>query len=45
MEELASLTLKTYVKTQIDFLLQTLRKLWGIEYLAHLAQTVIIFFA
>ena len=34
--------------TQIDFLsqiLQMLRKLWGIEYLAHLAQTAILFFA
>ena len=30
--------------TKTDFLLQILRKLWGIEYLAHLAQTAIIFF-
>ena len=28
----------------IDFLSQILRKLWGIEYLAHLAQNVISFF-
>ena len=28
-----------------DFLLQILRKLWGTEYLAHLAQTDISFFA
>ena len=27
-----------------DFLSQLLRKLWGIEYLAHLAQTAISFF-
>ena len=31
--------------TKSDFLSQILRKLWGIEYLAHLAQTVISFFA
>ena len=31
--------------TKIDFLSQILRKLWGIEYLAHLAQTDIFFFA
>ena len=31
--------------TKIDFLSQILRKLWGIEYLAHLAQTAIIIFA
>ena len=31
--------------TKIDFLSQILRKLWGIEYLAHLAQTAILFFA
>ena len=31
--------------TNIDFLSQILRKLWGIAYLAHLAQTAIIFFA
>ena len=30
---------------KIDFLSQTLRKLWGIEYLASLAQTAILFFA
>ena len=28
-----------------DFLSQILRKLWSIEYLAHLAQTAILFFA
>ena len=31
--------------TKSDFLSQILRKLWGIEYLAHLAQTSISFFA
>ena len=31
--------------TKIDFLSQILRKLWGIEYLARLAQTAISFFA
>ena len=31
--------------TKSDFLLQILRKLWGIEYLAHLAQAAISFFA
>ena len=31
--------------TKSDFLSQILRKLWGTEYLAHLAQTVISFFA
>ena len=31
--------------TKIDFLSQILRKLWGIEYLAPLAQTDILFFA
>ena len=31
--------------TKIDFLSQVLRTLWGTEYLAHLAQTVILFFA
>ena len=31
--------------TKSDFLSQILRKLWGIEYLAHLAQTAISFFA
>ena len=31
--------------TQIDFLSQIIRKLWGIEYLAHLGQTAIIYFA
>ena len=31
--------------TKIDFLSQILRKLWGIEYLAHLAQRAILFFA
>ena len=31
--------------TKIDFLSQILRKLLGIEYLAHLAQTTILFFA
>ena len=31
--------------TKSDFLSQILRKLWGIEYLAHLAQTDISFFA
>ena len=30
--------------TKIDFLSQILRKLWGIEYLAHLAQTAILLF-
>ena len=30
---------------KIDFLSQTLRKLWGIKYLASLAQTAILFFA
>ena len=29
--------------TQIDFLSQIVKKLWGIEYLAHLAQTDIFF--
>ena len=29
--------------TKIDFLSQILTKLWGIEYLAHLAQTAILF--
>ena len=28
--------------TKIDFLSHILRKLWGIEYLAHLAQTAIL---
>ena len=31
--------------TKSDFLSQILRKLWGIEYFAHLAQTAISFFA
>ena len=31
--------------TKSDFLSQILRKLWGIEYLARLAQTAISFFA
>ena len=31
--------------TKSDFLSQILRKLWGIKYLAHLAQTAISFFA
>ena len=31
--------------TKSDFVSQILRKLWGIEYLAHLAQTAISFFA
>ena len=31
--------------TKIDFLSQILRKLWGIEYRAHLAQTDIFYFA
>ena len=31
--------------TKIDFLSQILRTLWSIEYLAHLAQTAILFFA
>ena len=31
--------------TKFDFLSQILRKLWGIEYLAYLAQTAISFFA
>ena len=31
--------------TKSDFLSQILRKLWGIEYRAHLAQTAISFFA
>ena len=31
--------------TKFDFLSQILRNLWGIEYLAHLAQTAISFFA
>ena len=30
--------------TKIDFLSHILRKLWGIKYLAHLAQTDIFFF-
>ena len=30
--------------TKTDFLSQILRKLWGIEYLAHLAKTTILFF-
>ena len=30
---------------KIDFLSQILRKLWGIEYLAHLVQMAISFFA
>ena len=30
---------------KIDFLSQILRKLWGIEYRASLAQTAILFFA
>ena len=32
-------------ETKIDFLSQILKKLWGIEYLAYLAQTTILFFA
>ena len=31
--------------TKIDFLSQILWKFWGIEYLAHLAQTAILYFA
>ena len=31
--------------TKIDFLSQIFRKLWGIEYLAHLDYTAILFFA
>ena len=31
--------------TKIFFLSQILRKLWGIEYLIHLAQTTIFLFA
>ena len=31
--------------TKTDFLSQILRKLWGIEYLTHLAQMAISFFA
>ena len=31
--------------TKSDFLSQIVRKLWGFEYLAHLAQTAISFFA
>ena len=31
--------------TKIDFLSKILRKLWGIEYHAHLAKTDIFFFA
>ena len=31
--------------TKIKFLSQIVRKLWGIEYRAHLAQTDIFFFA
>ena len=31
--------------TKIDFLSQILRKLWGLECLAHFAQTGILFFA
>ena len=31
--------------TKSDFLSQILRKLWSIEYLAHLAQTTILLFA
>ena len=30
---------------KIDFLSQILRKLWDVEYLAHLAQMAILFFA
>ena len=30
--------------TKTDFLSQILRKLWGLEYLAHLAQMAILFF-
>ena len=30
--------------TKTDFQSQILRKLWDIEYLAHLAQTAILFF-
>ena len=30
--------------TKSDFLSQIIRKSWGIEYLAHLAQTAISFF-
>ena len=46
MKELASLTPKTWVKTQkTDFLSQLLWKLWGIEYLAYLAQMASSFFA
>ena len=40
MKELASMG----KDTKIDFLSQILRKLWGIKYLAHLAQTDIFFF-
>ena len=32
-------------ETKFDFLSQILRKLWGIEYHAHLAQMAILFFA
>ena len=31
--------------TKSDFLSQILWKLWGVEYLAHFAQTAILFFA
>ena len=31
--------------TKIDFLSQILREFWGIEYLAHMAQTTILCFA
>ena len=31
--------------TKIEFVSQIFRKLWGIEYLAHLAQTAILMFA
>ena len=31
--------------TKIAFLSQILRKLWGVEYLAHLAKTAILLFA
>ena len=37
--------MRLHYNTKIGFLSQILRKLWGTEYLAHLAQTAITFFA
>ena len=43
---MASLSLTAWVKTQrLTFYYKILRKLWYIEYFAHLAQTAILFFA